>query len=170
MALGGALSVAIRFGYGSYFAGKIKVGLPDSLRSSECGTGSTQPLSTAEEPLGSKSSDSVEKNENTAVGIRHDDHMAPLYPQKFTRTSSTSGGRSVGIVRSRTQATEFLCVPWFQHCFTPLPPFKHGNRSSISRPEAVMRFALLSSAPHDVITGFSALCWKRRKKRMAIQT
>jgi hypothetical protein len=31
-----------------------------------------------------------------------------LYPQKVALTSSTSGGRSVGIVLSRTQATEFL--------------------------------------------------------------
>jgi hypothetical protein len=30
-----------------------------------------------------------------------------LYPQKLALTSPTSGGRSVGIVRSRTQATEF---------------------------------------------------------------
>jgi hypothetical protein len=29
-----------------------------------------------------------------------------IYPQKLPLTSSTSGGRSVGIVRSRTQATE----------------------------------------------------------------
>jgi hypothetical protein len=33
-----------------------------------------------------------------------------LYPQKLALTSSTSGGRSVGIVRSRTQATEFVFV------------------------------------------------------------
>jgi hypothetical protein len=30
-----------------------------------------------------------------------------LYPQKLPLTSPTSGGRSVGIVRSQTQATEF---------------------------------------------------------------
>jgi hypothetical protein len=42
-----------------------------------------------------------------AVGIRHADHVAPLYPQKLALTSPTSGGRSVGIVRWRTEATEF---------------------------------------------------------------
>jgi hypothetical protein len=31
-----------------------------------------------------------------------------LYPQKLTLTSLTSCGRSVGIVRKRTQATEFF--------------------------------------------------------------
>jgi hypothetical protein len=31
-----------------------------------------------------------------------------LYPQKLALTSSTGGGRSVGIVLSRTQAMEFL--------------------------------------------------------------
>jgi hypothetical protein len=39
-----------------------------------------------------------------------------LYPQKLTLTSPTRGGLSVGIVRSRTQATEFicfLCYTWF---------------------------------------------------------
>jgi hypothetical protein len=30
-----------------------------------------------------------------------------LYPQKLAITSPTSGGRSVGIIRSRTQAMEF---------------------------------------------------------------
>jgi hypothetical protein len=32
----------------------------------------------------------------------------PLYPQKLILTSRTSGGRSVGIVRSRTHAKEFI--------------------------------------------------------------
>jgi hypothetical protein len=33
-----------------------------------------------------------------------------LYPQKLALTSPTSGGRAVGIVRSRTQATEFSLI------------------------------------------------------------
>ena len=43
-----------------------------------------------------------------AVGNRCADHVTPLYPQKLALTSSTGGGRSVGIVRSRTKATEFF--------------------------------------------------------------
>jgi hypothetical protein len=39
--------------------------------------------------------------------IRRTDHATPLYPQKLALTSPTSGGRSFGIVRSRTQYTEF---------------------------------------------------------------
>jgi hypothetical protein len=35
-----------------------------------------------------------------------------LYPQKLALTSPTSGGRSVGIVRSRAQATEFNVLYW----------------------------------------------------------
>jgi len=34
--------------------------------------------------------------------------VTPLYPQKLALTSPTGGGRSVGIVRSRTKATEEL--------------------------------------------------------------
>jgi hypothetical protein len=33
-----------------------------------------------------------------------------LYPQKLAITSPTSGGRSVGIVRWRTKATEFFII------------------------------------------------------------
>ena len=44
----------------------------------------------------------------TAVGIRCADHVTPLYPQKLALTSPTGGGRSVGIVRSRTKATELV--------------------------------------------------------------
>jgi hypothetical protein len=44
------------------------------------------------------------------VGIRCADHVTPLYPQKLVLTSPTGGGRSVGIVRSRTKATEFSLV------------------------------------------------------------
>jgi len=33
--------------------------------------------------------------------------VTPLYPQKLALTSPTGGGRSVGIVHSRTKATEF---------------------------------------------------------------
>jgi hypothetical protein len=44
----------------------------------------------------------------TPVTYRHHaDHVAPSNPQKLALTSPTSGGRSVGIVGSRTQATEF---------------------------------------------------------------
>jgi len=42
------------------------------------------------------------------VGTRCADHVTPLYPQKLALTSPTDGGRSVGIVRVRTKATEFL--------------------------------------------------------------
>jgi len=46
------------------------------------------------------------ENRLTAVGTRCADHVTPLYPQKLALTSPTGGGRSVGIVRSRTKATE----------------------------------------------------------------
>jgi len=36
--------------------------------------------------------------------------VTPLYPQKLALTSPTGGGRSVGIVRSRTKATEMYVL------------------------------------------------------------
>jgi hypothetical protein len=60
-------------------------------------------VSTAEELVGRKSL------ENREYG-RTDPSRWPrgtLYPQKLALTSLTSGGRSVGIVHSRTHATEF---------------------------------------------------------------
>ena len=50
--------------------------------------------------------------------------MTPLYPQKLALTSPTGGGRSVGIVRSRTKATEFYHLPgdaegWHKNIRTP---------------------------------------------------
>jgi hypothetical protein len=65
-------------------------------------------LSTTEELLDGKGAAPVSKTENTAVGIRHADHVAPSIRNKLAITSPTSGGRSVGIVRSRTQTMEFF--------------------------------------------------------------
>jgi hypothetical protein len=64
-------------------------------------------VSTTEELLGRKSSGfGLESREYG----RRDPSRLPrgtLYPQKLALTSPKSGGRSVGIVRSRNQATEF---------------------------------------------------------------
>ena len=45
-----------------------------------------------------------------AVGNRCADHVTPLYPQNLAITSPTGGGRSVGIFRSRTKATQFSFI------------------------------------------------------------
>jgi len=47
--------------------------------------------------------------------------VTPLYPQKLALISPTGGGRSVGIVRSRTKATEFLVF------FTALLTLRDGK-------------------------------------------
>jgi len=49
------------------------------------------------------------------VGTRCADHVTPIYPQKLALTSPTGGGRSVGIVRVRTKATEFFMSDFFPH-------------------------------------------------------
>jgi hypothetical protein len=46
----------------------------------------------------------------TANGFLFGGSSIALYPQKLAITSPTSGGRSVGIVRSRTQTMEFVFV------------------------------------------------------------
>jgi hypothetical protein len=51
------------------------------------------------------------------MGIRRDDHVTPLYPQILALTSLTSGGRSIGTVRSRTQAMELCCIKNLEHHF-----------------------------------------------------
>jgi hypothetical protein len=50
----------------------------------------------------------VQKNEITAVGDPRADYSTSHYPQKLALTSLKSGGLPVGIVCSRTQATEFV--------------------------------------------------------------
>jgi hypothetical protein len=67
-------------------------------------------VSTTEELLDRKVAASVQKTENTAVRICHADHVAPSIRKMLAITSPKSGGRSVGIVRSRTQTMEFSLV------------------------------------------------------------
>jgi hypothetical protein len=74
-------------------------------------------VSTIEALLGRKSSRSG--LENREYG-RRDSSGCPrdiLYPQKLAVTSPKSGGRSVGIVRLRTQATEIS----FLYVFVSVP-------------------------------------------------
>jgi hypothetical protein len=52
----------------------------------------------------------VLKTEITAVGIRHADQVEPSFRKQLSLTSLISGGRLVGIVRSRTQVTEFSFI------------------------------------------------------------
>jgi hypothetical protein len=83
--------------------------LPDFLRSSGSGTGSSL-VGTIEELLGRKSSDSG--LENRDYGRKGSAELTTLHPsirKKLALTSPTNG-RSVGIVRSRTQATELACL------------------------------------------------------------
>jgi hypothetical protein len=62
-------------------------------------------VGTTEELLEKKSNGSGLENREHAEGFHHADHH-PL-SAKVAPTSPTSGNRSVGIVRSRSQATEF---------------------------------------------------------------
>jgi hypothetical protein len=81
--------------------------LLDFLRSSGSGTGSTQPRKYIEEIFERKNRGSC--LENREYGSRDPSRWprGTLYPQNLALTSLTSGCRSVDIVRSGTQATEF---------------------------------------------------------------
>jgi hypothetical protein len=65
-------------------------------------------VSTHEDLFDRKVAAPVYKTENTAVGIRHADHVALSVRKKLAITSPTDGGISVGIVRSQTQTMEFF--------------------------------------------------------------
>jgi hypothetical protein len=75
-------------------------------------------VSTTEELVDRKVADPVYKIENTALGIRHADHVATYIRKKLAITSPTSGGRSVGIVRSRTETMEIFlpCICTVDPC------------------------------------------------------
>jgi hypothetical protein len=83
----------------------------------------------------------VKKVENTALGIRHADHVAPSIRKKLALTSPTSSSSSVGIVRSRIQATEFSLFA-FVVTYTTQKPFRqtqdfNGRKNLLSN---VLRF------------------------------
>jgi hypothetical protein len=83
-------------------------------KSSGFGTGSTQPREYNWGATWQKSSGSCLENREYS---RMDPSLWPrgtLYPQKLAIISPTSGGRSVGVVHSRTQTMEFVCFV----CFT----------------------------------------------------
>jgi hypothetical protein len=65
-------------------------------------------VSTIEELLGRNSSDSGLENRQYSRGDPLRWPRDTLYPQKFALTSPAGCGRSVGIVRLRTKATEFV--------------------------------------------------------------
>jgi hypothetical protein len=65
-------------------------------------------VSTIEEPLKRKSNGSGLENREYGCRIRYTDHVAPSIIRRWALTSPTSGGRSLCIVRSRTQAMEFF--------------------------------------------------------------
>jgi hypothetical protein len=77
--------------------------------------------------------------ENRDYGLRGSVVLTMRHPSIRRVTSTTSGGRSVGIVRSRTKATEFLFVffclydatPWENICYETLN--HHQVRSGLRR-------------------------------------
>jgi hypothetical protein len=67
-------------------------------------------VSTSEELFGRNNSGSGLENREYGHGDPLRWPLDTLYPLKLALTSPTSGGRSVGIVRLRTKAKEFVCL------------------------------------------------------------
>jgi hypothetical protein len=89
-------------------------------------------VSTIEELLERKSRVFCLETYIAAVGIRRADHLTPLYPQNLALTLPTNGGRSVGIVRSRTIIIIIIMLSAQESAFCFLPPFLYislGKRS-----------------------------------------
>jgi hypothetical protein len=84
--------------------------LPDFLTSSGLERGPLSLVSTTEELRGRNSSGSGLEIWEYGRRDPSDWPCDALYPQKFALTSLASGGRSVGIVRSKTKATEFALL------------------------------------------------------------
>jgi hypothetical protein len=68
-------------------------------------------VNTTEEVLGRKSSGSGLESREYYRGDPLRSPRGAVFPQNLALTLPTSGGRSVGIVRSSTQATEFSLAP-----------------------------------------------------------
>jgi hypothetical protein len=106
--------------------------LPDFLRSSKFGTGSTQPREDNWGATWKESRDWSRKPKLTAVGIRCATPRNTLYPLKLALTSTTSGGRSVGIVRWRTKASEVFFSSLYNFIFKIL--WKGPNLDMLYKP------------------------------------
>jgi hypothetical protein len=84
--------------------------LPNLLRSSGSERGPLSLVSTTEKLLGRNSSGSGLENREYGRGDPLRWPRDTLYPQKLALSSSICGGRSVGIVRLQTKATEFVLL------------------------------------------------------------
>jgi hypothetical protein len=77
-------------------------------------------VSTVEALLGRRNRGSVLENREYGRGDPSRQPPVTLYQQTLALTSPTSGGRSIGIVRSLTEAKEFVFITPFQY-------FLHGH-------------------------------------------
>jgi hypothetical protein len=75
---------------------------------------------------------------------RRDPSRGTLYPQKLALTSSTSGGRSVGIVCSRTQATEFS---FYLHLSSSATPILHTKSRVRDKESNLIQFEWQTCTP-----------------------
>jgi hypothetical protein len=101
------------------------------------------------------------------VGTRCADHVTLLYPQKLALTSSTGGGRSVGIVRSRTKATEFSFSFSWPNCWHPLCCGCSSRQESSETVASVEQVSQLSPVSESLSSGTEKLPADSRQKLQA---
>jgi hypothetical protein len=132
-------------------------------KSSGSGTRSTQPREYNWGATWKKSSGScLENREND----RRDPSRWPrgtVYPQKLTITSPTGGGRSVGIVRSRTQTIEFsfscFMVSRCRLCGLVVTVPGYGSRLKVRFPVLSDFLRTGCTQPHEYNWGAT---WKKK--------
>jgi hypothetical protein len=90
------------------------------------------------------------------MGIRCADHVTPLYLQKLAVTSPTGGGRSVGIVRLRTKATEYSFS--FSPCGTLLKEQGFSNLvQNMGHKEPVLKPRCMGSGRAQIQIPFNSI-------------
>ena len=91
--------------------------------------------------------------------IRCADNVTPLYPQKLALTSPTGGGRSVGIVRSRTKAKEFFFNNWINYSLEIASIYSFEDK------ETVLFYPILPTSGGALLfckISFCSLRWEQR--------
>ena len=106
------------------------------------------------------------------MGIRCAYHVTPFYPQKLALTSPTGSGRSVGIVRSQTKATEFYRLTYFGSGYLILTlPLQRSETAGICSsivPGVAFNTVSLDSSTRCVFWRIRKIGKKKKSSRLSV--